>query len=286
MVFMDSQDAKRHANRAKQHGGKAKRNVDHGAEKASEHPALKMLMRAGYVVTGLLHIIIGWLAFRIATDSGGDEASNSGALATIAEAPAGRALLWVAVVALAALALWRLLQVVGGEDLKDKAKGAILAAVYGSLAFTTSTFAVGGSTTDGETATDVTATVLEQPWGAALVIIAGLVVLGVGLYSIYNGATKRFKEDLEAGTGSGNVGTAIVGAGMAGYIARGIAFGVLGVLLVWAAWTHDPDRAAGLDSALRTLGEQPFGSVLLIIIGIGLALYGLYSIARARYIEM
>ena len=285
MVFMDSQDAKRHANRAKQHAGKAKRNVDHGAEKASEHPALKMLMRAGYVVTGLLHIIIGWLAFRIATGSGGDEASNSGALATIAEAPAGRALLWVAVVALAALALWRLLQVVVGEDLKDKAKGAILAAVYGSLAFTTSTFAVGGSTSDGETATDVTATVLEQPLGVALVIAAGLVVIGVGAFQIWEGATKGFKDTLEARASSGHVGSAIVAAGMAGYIARGIAFGVLGVLLVWAAWTHDPDRAAGLDSALRTLGEQPFGTFLLIAVGIGFALYGIFSIARARYVD-
>jgi len=144
----------------------------------------------------------------------------------------------------------------------------------------------GGSTSDGDTATDVTATVLEQPWGVVLVIIAGLVVLGVGLYSIYNGATKGFKEDLEAGAGSGNVGTAIVGAGMAGYIARGIAFAILGILIVVAGWKSDPEQAAGLDAALRTLGEQPFGSVLLIIIGIGLALYGLYSIARARYIEM
>lgn len=79
--------------------------------------------------------------------------------------------------------------------------------------------------------------------GRVLVIIAGLVVLGVGLYSIYHGATKGFQEDLEAGAGSGSVGTAII-------------------------------------------GEQPFGPVLLIIIGIGLALYGLYSIARARNVEM
>src|SRR5690606_34273919 len=99
-------------------------------------------------------------------------------------------------------------------------------------------------------------------------------------------ATKRFKEDLEAGTGSGNVGTAIVGAGMAGYIARGIAFAILGILIVVAGWKSDPEQAAGLDAALRSLGEQPVGSVLVIITRSGPALYGLYSIARARYIEM
>lgn len=267
-------------------GNKAKDKAQRHAGKANEHPAVKMMARGGFIVMGVLHILIGWIAFRIATGSGGEEASNSGALGTIADAPGGQILLWVAVAALATLALWRLTQLFLGEELKDKAKGGVLFVVFSSLAFTTATFARGGSTSDGDTATDVTATVLEQPWGAALVIIAGLVVLGVGLYSIYNGATKRFKEDLEAGTGSGNVGTAIVGAGMAGYIARGIAFAILGILIVVAGWKSDPEQAAGLDAALRTLGEQPFGSVLLIIIGIGLALYGLYSIARARYIEM
>ena len=262
-------------NTAKRHAGRA-----------NDHPAVKMLARGGFVVMGVLHIIIGWIAVRIATGAGGGEASNSGALATIAEAPGGKILLWVAVAALAALALWRLTQLFTEVEAKDKAKGGVLAVVFASLSFTTATFAAGGQTSDGDTATDVTAMVLSQPWGAVLVIIAGLVVLGVGLYSIYRGATKSFKEDLEAGAGAGNVGTAIVAAGMAGYVARGVAFAILGVLIVIAGWTSDPEEAAGLDAALRTLGEQPFGAVLLVIVGVGLALYGLYSIARARYIQM
>lgn len=261
-------------------------NTRTAANRANQHPAVKMLARGGFIVLGVLHILIGWIAVRIATGSGGGEASNSGALATIAEAPGGQILLWVAVAALAALALWRLTQLFTEEELKDRAKGGVLAVVFASLAFTTSTFAAGGRTSDGDTATDVTARALAQPWGAAFVIIAGLVVLGVGLFSIWHGATKGFKKGLEAGAGAGDVGTAIVGAGMAGYIARGTAFVILGVLIVIAGWRSDPEQAAGLDAALRTLGEQPFGAVLLIIIGVGLALYGLYSIARARYIRM
>ncbi|MEU7993054.1 DUF1206 domain-containing protein [Rothia amarae] len=38
-----------------------------------------------------------------------------------------------------------------------------------------------------------------------------------------------------------------------------------------------------MDSALRTIGEQPFGAILLILIAFGFMLYGLYSIARAKY---
>lgn len=266
----------------------AKRTIERAADQAEDHPALTTLARGGFIVLGILHILIGWIAVRIATGSGGsgDEASNSGALATIAEAPGGQFLLWVAVIALAALGLWQLSQLLADEDLKERAKGAVMAVVYFSLAVTTSTFARGGSTSDGETATDVTATVLSQPWGVVLVVVAGLVVLGAGIYNLWKGATRDFREDLEAGAGSGQVGTAIIIAGTAGYVARGIAFGILGVLIVIAGWTHDPEQAAGLDSALRTLGEQPFGSVLLIIVGIGLILYGAYSIARARYVRM
>lgn len=256
------------------------------ASRAADHPALTTLARGGYIVLGILHILIGWIAVRIAMGSGGDEASNSGALSTIAEAPGGQIMLWAAVIGLVALALWRLTQLFTGKEAKDKAKGGVLAVVYLSLAGTTATFARGGATSDGETATDVTATVLAQPWGEVLVIGAGLVVLAVGLYSIWRGATRGFQKDLEAGAGAGDAGTAIITAGMIGYIARGIAFGILGGLIVWAGWANDPEQAAGLDAALRTLGQQPAGSVLLIVIGVGLALYGVYSIARARYLRM
>ncbi len=264
----------------------ARRHADKAADKAHTHPAVTMLARGGFVVMGVLHILIGWITFRIATGSGGGEASNSGALATIADAPGGQALLWVAVIALAALALWRLTQLFVEEEPKDKATGGVMFLIFASLAFTTATFARGGQTSDGETATDVTALALSQPLGRVAVMIAGLIVLGVGLHSIWKGATKGFKEDLETGAGAGDVGSAIVAAGMGGYIARGIAFAILGVLITIAGWTSDPEQAAGLDAALRTLGEQPFGAGLLIIVGIGLVLYGLYSIARARYIRM
>ncbi|WP_295629704.1 DUF1206 domain-containing protein [uncultured Corynebacterium sp.] len=271
-------------NQGKQAGRKAKNTADRGANKADDSRTLDVLARVGFVVLGVLHLIIGWFAVRIATgDSEGEEASNSGALSEIAEAPGGQFLLWFAVAGLAGLAIWRLIGIFIEDEAKDKAKSLVLAVVYSSLAFTTSTFARGSSTSDGDTATDVTAKVMEQPMGVALVIAAGVVVLGVGLYSIWNGVTKGFKDDLEAGAESGHVGSAIVVAGVVGYVARGIAFGILGVLIVMAAWTNDPEKAAGLDSALRTLGQQPAGSAMLIVIGVGVALYGVYSIARARY---
>ncbi|HIW94988.1 MAG TPA: DUF1206 domain-containing protein [Candidatus Corynebacterium gallistercoris] len=258
------------------------------ASKAANHPALVTLARAGFVTSGLLHILIGWIAVRVATgstDGGGEEASNSGALAQIAETPGGQVLLWVMVAGLAGLGLWRLTTIFIAQEAKDKARGAILGVIMFSLAFTTSTFARGQKSSDSGKAKDVTGDVLAMPFGKWAVIIAGLVVIGVGAYGIYKGATRKFKEELEAGTTSGNVGTAIVAIGTFGYVARGVAFGTLGVLIVQAALTNDPEKAGGLDAALRTLSAQPYGMALLILVGLGFAAYGVYSIARARYAE-
>ncbi len=262
-----------------------RRRTESAANWAHDHPVLKNLARAGYVVTGLLHILIGLIAVRIATGSGGGEASNSGALAQIACAPGGRIALWVAAVGLAALALWRFAEVLIGPEMKDRARGAILGVVYLFLSITAGRFAAGGSSSDGDKASGTTATVLQQSWGVPVVIAAGLVITGVGVYSLYKGATKKFLEEIESRAASGDVGSAIVCAGVVGYIARGVAFAVLGGLVVWAALSNDPEKAGGLDAALRYVGQQPAGMILLIIVGVGLALYGVYCIARAKYID-
>lgn len=260
-------------------GSKAEKH----AHKASQNPIFVNLARAGFVVSGILHFLIGWISVRLAMGNGGGEASNSGAMSEIAKNPGGQVLLWFMVVGLAALALWRFMQIFVSSEAKDKAKGGVLGVVFASLAFTTATFASGGQSSDNESATDAIGMVLGFPGGRIAVIIAGLVVIGVGVHGIYKGATKKFKEDLEAGASGGKIGKGIEVAGVAGHIARGAAFVVLGGLIIWAAWSYDPEKAGGMDAALETIGSQPFGDVLLVITGVGIALYGIYSIARAKY---
>ena len=63
----------------------------------------------------------------------------------------------------------------------------------------------------------------------------------------------------------------------------GEALALVGGLFVSAALTADPTKAKGLDGALRSLLALPLGRVLLILVAVGLAAYGIYSFARARY---
>ena len=252
------------------------------AHRASNHPALEWTARAGYVMNGIVHLLIGW----IATGTGGGEASNSGALAEIAKAPGGSAILWFGVVAFVALGLWQVLEAaVGARETPGRVKAAAKSVVYLALAVTTGTFARGGSSSDGSTSSDATAGLLGSGAGKVLLVGVGLAVIAVGVYHVYKGATRKFLEDLER-SGAGHVGTAVRVTGTAGYVAKGTALTVLGGLVVAAVFTLDPQKASGLDSALRTVGAQPFGTVLLVVIATGIALYGIYSFARARYASM
>ncbi|AVZ39112.1 MULTISPECIES: DUF1206 domain-containing protein [unclassified Dietzia] len=262
------------------------RSVRGAARSAVDHPALEWLARAGFVMNGILHLLVGWIAIRIATGSGGEEASHSGALAEIASAPGGQALLWAGAVGFLALGLWQVVEMIlGSEEASDRAKAGAKAAVYLALGVTTARFASGGSDSDSETASGTTAGLLGSGAGKVALVVAGLVIIGVGAHHVYTGVTKKFVEELER-TGGGTVGRAIVVSGQLGYIAKGAALVILGGLVIAAVATADPEKAGGLDAALRTVGAQPFGQILLITTGVGIALYGVYSIARARYSRM
>lgn len=261
----------------------AKNKATHNISKTAKHPAVIMTAKLGFVVAGLLHMMIGWIAFKIATGSGGGEASNSGAMAQVASTPGGQIFLWIMTIGLLTLGLWRLASGFLTEETKDKAKGIIVGIVYLSLGLSALGFARGGSSSDGQKTSSLTANVLEIPGGKLLIGLVGAVIIGVGIYQIFKGATRRFKEDLEVGASAGKMGDGIVVAGTVGYVARGIAFLVLGGLVIAAAWTAEPEKAAGMDSALRTIGQQPFGAILLILAAIGFFLYGIHSMARAKY---
>lgn len=125
---------------------------------------------------------------------------------------------------------------------------------------------------------DVTSSLMSKPAGRVLVAGVGVAVLAVGAYHAYKGWTKKFLEDLAE-----NPGTWVVRAGRFGYVAKGIALALVGVLFVLAAVHGTADEATGLDGALRTLLGAPFGQWLLTVVVLGFASYAVYSFARSRY---
>lgn len=252
------------------------------AREIGDNPVLEAMARWGFVMSGLLHVVIGYLSARVAWGGGGS-ADQSGALSTLASNPAGMLVMWVIVIGLVALVVWQVTVAVApgvGGGWLDRGKAVSLAAVYAVLAFTAGRFALGsGSSQSSENSSqDITATLLEQPAGQVIVGAVGVVIVGVGVYHVYKGLSRTFLDDLEK-----DPGALARGLGMLGYPAKGVVLGLVGVFFVIAAVQHESSKAAGLDGALKALRDQPFGPYLLTTVGAGFVAFGIYLFARARH---
>ncbi|HEX6336482.1 MAG TPA: DUF1206 domain-containing protein [Jiangellaceae bacterium] len=262
--------------------------VASSAQRASGNGYLDKLARIGWVTYGVIHLLVGVAATRLAFGGGG-RADESGAMTTLADSGFGKVVLWAGAVGFAALSVWWLIEAIGGSrgpsgahQLGDTVKNVGKAILFAVFAFLSVRFAL-GSGGGGGSQESATATVLEWPGGRFIVSAAGLGIVAVGIYHVYKGISRSFLDDLRSDADTGTSGTAITALGTFGYAAKGVAITVVGVLFVVAAVQHDPDEAGGLDAALKTLQEQPFGPWLLMIVAIGLAAFGIYCFARARY---
>ncbi len=259
------------------------------ARAAQDSTAFRVVARIGYVVLGILHIVIGVIAISIATGGGG-EADQGGALEQIRNAPMGVALLWVIAIGLFALAIWQIAEAFLERDPDTKKKWGYrikflgTAAAYIAIAITAFVYATGGQSDSSESTQSFSAQLLATPGGVFLLVLVGLIVAGIGIAFIVRGITKAFKKHLALPPDP--AGDGIVMFGVVGYIAKGIAVGVAGVLFVVAAVTANPEEAGGLDAALHKLAELPFGPIILWIVGAGLIIYGVFCFARARYAKM
>ncbi|GAA1952506.1 DUF1206 domain-containing protein [Microbacterium deminutum] len=259
------------------------------ARAAEGSSAFRTIARIGYVVLGILHIVIGLLAISVATGGGGS-ADQGGAMEQIRKTPVGVILLWAIVLGLAALAIWQIAEafVEQDPDAKKKwghrAKDLGTAVAYLAIAGTALVYALGGQSDSSQSSQTFSAKLLATPGGVFLLVLVGLVVGAIGVAFIVRGFTRAFEKHLDLPGEPARKG--IVTFGVVGYVAKGIAVAVTGILFVVAAFTHDPQKAGGLDAALHTLAGLPFGAFILWVVGAGLVIYGLYCFARARYARM
>ena len=239
---------------------------------------MRVLTRVGLASIGLLHVLIGVIALAVAAGAGG-KADQSGALQAVASVPGGVFVLWLIVIGLVVLALWQVLVAFTAHGAGTKALEAVKAVVYGGLAYLTITVATGGGHSSSSTEKTASARLLALPGGVFVLALIGLIVVGVGVGFIRNGATHRFERDLKLPPD--RWAGAITVLGRVGYIAKGVALLLVGGLVVVAAITFDPSKAAGLDGSLKALVGLPFGVVLLVLIALGLIAYGLFWCVRA-----
>jgi hypothetical protein len=266
------------------------------AQRAARSPALRHLASVGLTGYALLHLVVAWLAVELAwgPEPAGQTTDSAGALAVLHRSPGGPVLLWALAVGLGGLALWQAVEVVRHhrrlpapgpkrrKALVQAVKTVGTALLYGFLAVSAARAAVG----DGSHRRDERATVrgvLGWPGGQVLVVAVGVVVVGIGIYLVRKGLRSDFVDEIDLDGVSPPLRALTRRCSQVGFALKGVALVLVGGVVAWAAATFDPARATGLDGALRAVAAEPYGQWVLTAIGVGLASFTVYCLARARH---
>jgi len=206
----------------------------------------------------------------------------------LAGKPYGLFSLWLLGIGFASYALWRLSEAAFGvtgdrPGAGPRLKSLARAVIYAGLSYLTFTVIAGKDRSQSARQQDLTAAAMQHPAGQVLVGVVGLAIVIVALILIVEGARKKFMKYLRTATMSPAARRAVKLLGMTGTIARGLVFALVGVLVIDAAVTHKASESGGIDKALLTLRDQPFGEILMLLAALGLVIFGIYGLCEARW---
>jgi uncharacterized protein DUF1206 len=260
----------------------------HG-ERIARSDGFEWLARAGFAARGVIYGLIGILALELAFGNSGNDASQQGALQTIAAQPFGKVLLVLVAIGLAGYALWRLVHALIGhgpersDSTFDRITALLSGLIYAGLCALAVEILLGSGGGGSHDAPKATAGVLGWPGGPWIVGAVGVALIGVGLYQGYRGVTKDFLEDSKTERMGPRIRSWIEWIGTFGHLSRMVVSGLVGVFLIKAAVEFDPNKAVGLDGALAKVEHASYGPFLLTLVAAGLIAFGVYSLSDARY---
>jgi hypothetical protein len=259
-------------------------------EQVAHSDPFEWFARAGLAARGVVYVLMGWLAVKVATTGGGETANQQEVLKEIAQQDLGKVLLVLTAVGLAGYATWRLLRAAlghGPEDSDgtfDRLGGLVSGIGYGLLCATAVGILIGAGGGDGgDEASQTTGGVLGWTGGVVLVFVFGAATIFEGLDQGYKAVSRKFLEKSKTAEMSSTVKTWFTRIGVFGHLARMVVFVLIGYFLCRAALDYDAKEAVSLDGALSKLAQADYGPWLLGVVAFGLIGFGLYSLADARY---
>lgn len=272
--------------------------VEHG-EQVGQHPKIiaaagrqgrrihqstgfDVIVGVGLVTYGIVHLLIAWIAVRIAWTGRGND-SQDAALAALAQTHLGEGLLWVTAFGLGALTLWQVFETIW-RRVPDEAR---FSKVFGRLGSTFSAIAyltvgisaarvalAGRAAREGRLKED-DYTSFEEALIRVAVVLVGVILIVIAVRAIYRGIKRSFTDDLKVG-----VNSKIVLLGQAGFVGKGITFGIVGALMI-VTGVDGRTGPPGLQTVFRLLNLSPAGGALLLLKALGLVLFGIYCFAWA-----
>jgi hypothetical protein len=251
--------------------------------------AIEGVIRLGYVAKGIVYLLIGALAFRVAAGlRGGRLTDPGGALYVVLRRPMGHWLLIAIAVGLLAYAAWQVTAAILGWDRHGRAGylaralTIVRASVYGFIGVQAMKLAIGlrGSHSGPE---PLVRAALHWPFGEWLVLIAGIGSAWYGIVEIRDAIDGHLEPDLDASTLRRCAGEWALQIARAGIVARALVLVLLAVSVVRAGLMHRASAAGGMDASLVILNSMPQGTLLLGATAAGLLAYGVYQFLHARF---
>ncbi|MBB4351836.1 DUF1206 domain-containing protein [Aliirhizobium cellulosilyticum] len=246
----------------------------------------ELLAKLGYAARGIVFLLVAVLA--LFSGIAGGQPETKTAISTLLQQPLGR--VWVGLIGFGLLGFvaWRLAQSIADADGQgNDGKAMVIRTALLASAVTYTGLAVyalgrafsasGDSGGSGEKG--LAQWVMSQPSGSYVAIAIGIGLIVGGIVTGAKGALRKFEKYVQFPDRSGVLSYIC----MYGLMARGAVFSVTGILFAYAGFKVDPDQAGGIADALEWLRELPFGSVLYVVIAIGLAAFGVYNLIAAKY---
>jgi hypothetical protein len=254
-------------------------------------PWIKPVAQAGLIAKGAVYVLLGVLAFMAAFEIGGKgsaEASQTGALQSVREWPAGNVLLLALAAGLLCYAIWRGIQTfvdtgVEKKGWKKRLRYGLSGATYAVLAYSSLRLSLGPSQKKGDKNQAVAAELLDKPFGQVLVGLAALTLAAVGVYQIYYGLSEKYKKHVKGLSLKSEYTSLLLRSGKIGYVSRGAVWLLMAALFGRAAIYAAASEAGDTSKTLQFIEDSPYGSYLLGALGLGLAAYGVFNFIRARY---
>lgn len=249
-------------------------------------PRFEWLAKAGYTARGVVFLLIAGLALFSGVAGGKPETKS--AISTLLDQPFGR--VWVGLIGLGLFGFvaWRLAQALADSDGHGTdAKGVFVRTALLGSAVTyvgVAGYALGhavnmGSGSKGSGERGLAEWIMAQPFGSYLAIAVGLGFIIGGVVTASKGVMRKFEKYVRIPDRRGILTTICI----YGLVARGVVFAVTGLLFAYAGFRVDPSEAGSMSDALDWLSQLPLGSVIYVVIAVGLAAFGIYNLIEARY---
>jgi hypothetical protein len=254
-------------------------------------PVIDRVARFGFAAKGMIALMIGALALRLALGRGGGLVGPEDALEQFFVQPYGRFTLAILSLGLWAHAIWSTVQAV----LDPERKGTGFVAVMERLGFgvtglgyallgTAGVKLLFGARVGGAPGLDaLVARVLAPHLGRTVVAFLGAIVVFTGILQLRLALTGAFEHIFAVQRMSAAERAAMRITGRLGYAALATMSATIGWFLIRAALSYDPSQAGGWREALgflATLGREGW---VLGAVATGILCYGLYHVLQAHF---